>query len=257
MRRIALAVFLLALGTVGGTSCGQGYTEGFDFVRTATVPLGRRSTFIVDAPLELEVVGQPRSTDLVYHLAATMTASTASIAQTLSEAVKLKTEEIESNGIALTFEGVAPSDGRISGRLRIWLPEDMDLQVIGRGGPVLVSDIGGDIGINAATHTRVVNAGGSVRVGVEQGNAIVSALALPGSIIELATNTGDAQVSLPSRPSVVLQAQAGGGGQIFIRHPGLPRYAGGDLPYGAVVNGGLSQVVLTTRIGNIVVDAGL
>ncbi len=257
MRRILPAAVLLAAGLAVGTSCGTGYTESFELVRTGTVAVGQNTTFVVNSPFELTVLGQPRSTDLVYKLTATLTASTATRARTLAEAVTLSTEQVDGGGLQLLFEGAEPNEGQIAGLLEIRIPEDMDVQLIARGGPVLVQNIEGSINVNAATGALVEGATGSVRVGVERGNAIVRSQALPGSVIEVATNAGDAQVSLPSRPSVALQAQAGGGGQIFIQHPGLPQYAGGDLPYGAVVNGGLSQVVLTTRVGNIVIDANL
>jgi hypothetical protein len=246
------ALLMLALAALGG--CGETYTEEVSFVRTSTVPLGQQTTLVVDAPLPLEVVGRRRSTDLVYHLDATMTASTASIAVRLAEAARVKTE-LEGLEARLEFEGFEPDGGRISGgRLRVWVPDDMDVQLVGRGGPVDVSAILGDVDVVGATHARVVGAEGSVRVAVDQGNAIAEVAARPGSIVELATNRGDVQVLLPAAPSVTVQARADNGA-ILVRHPNLPRYAGGGLPYGAVVNGGLSQVVLTSVAGNVVIDA--
>ena len=130
----------------------------------------------------------------------------------------------------------------------------MDVSLVGRGGPVDVVDVGGAIDAVGATHTRITGATGSVRLRVDQGNAIAEVAALPGNTVQLATNSGDVQVILPARPSVAIAAQTGSGA-ILIRHPGLPRYPGGGLPYAANVNGGLAQVVLQTSAGNVVVDS--
>lgn len=256
MRRLLLAALLATLGIAGSTSCGETYSSGYDFVRTATVSLGQQVAFIVDAPVQLVVMGQPRSTDLIYNLSATVTASSATVARNLAELVKITTEEVEPNAIRLTVEGLEPGQSSIEGLLQVWLPQDMHLIATAQTGPLLVSEMHGDMNLNAATSARVQGAKGSVRVAVENGNAIVSTQALPSTLIEVYTNSGDAQVLLPGQPSVSLQAQAGGGGQILVRHPAMPRHVATDLPYGTVVAGGLCQVVMSTRIGNIAIDVG-
>jgi len=253
VRALAFAIAAAGLLTLGLGACGEGYSSEYSFVRTATVTLGQQTNFVLEAPVQVLVTGQPRSTDLVYELRATVTASTTTVARALSEAVTLKTEDTDSRGIRLVFEGADLTDGKISGFLRVWIPEDMDVSLVGRGGPVDVVDMAGALDLVGATHTRVTGATGPVRVRVDQGNAIAEVAALPGNTVELRTNAGDVQAILPPRPSVAIQAQTGNGA-ILVRHPGLPAYPGGDLPYGAVVNGGLAQVVLQTSVGNVVLD---
>ncbi len=256
MRRLLLAALLTALGIAGATSCGETYRSGYDFVRTGTIALGQQTAFIIDAPVQLVIMGQPRSTDLIYDLSATVTASSATVARSLTELVKITTEDVEPNAIRLVVEGLVPGQSNVEGLLQVWLPQDMHLIATAQTGPLLVTEMHGDMNLNAATHTRVQGAKGSVRVAVQSGSAVVSTQALPSTLIELYTGTGDAQVLLPRQPSVNLQAEAGGGGQILVRHPAMPRHVATDLPYGAVVSGGLCQILMKTRAGNIAIDVG-
>lgn len=253
MHRLLILSGLLLVAGLASMSCGDGFTQQHSFVQTSTIPLGRQTTLVVDSPVALVVRGHPRSTDLVYELDATVTASTVLVARELSEGITITTEDLEPSGIQLIVSGVDFRNGRLEGTLEVTVPQDMDLVAVGRGGPLEVHDIAGNLDIDAATHVVVTGAEGSVDVGVERGNAIVTASALPGSNINLRTRTGDVQLVLPQLPSVSLQAQAGGGGGISVLHRRLPPYVGGGLPYGAVVGGGLSQVLLTTEIGNIVI----
>lgn len=254
MRAAAAGLVLVCLLLAGLGGCGEVFTGRHDFTRTATIALGRQTTFLVESPVQLVVMGNRRSTDLVYELRGTMTASTSSAAITLADAVEVTTEEADDNAIRLIVEGTAPREGRIEGGLlRVWLPDDMDVGLVGLGGPVDVENVAGAVDVVSASHGRVTGSSGSVSVRVNSGNAVANLPIANGNPVLLATNAGDVQLALPSRPSVAISAQATGG-TILIRHPGLPRHPGGDLPYGAVVNGGLSQVILTSNQGNVVID---
>ena len=253
------SVLLAALASAGGlavlgTSCGAEYTGAHDFVRTATVALDRETTFIVDAPVDLVVEGHPRSSDLVYTLKATATASTASAAQALAEAVVLETVAVEPRGIRLVMKGMEPKNGLVRGVLRVQLPDDMDLFLVGRGASVNVDAMEGDMEVAALGHARVDGAVGNVKLGSQSGNALLSASPLPGSIIEVLAVRGDVQLSLPAVVSAQIQATPGGGGQVVIRHPGLPAGLGGTAAYAVVVGGGLSLISLVTQAGNIVIQ---
>ena len=68
---------------------------------------------------------------------------------------RLSTEEVDGGGLQLLIEGAEPSDGRLGGVLEIFIPDDMDVQLVGRGGPVFVRNVGGAIIVNAATGALV------------------------------------------------------------------------------------------------------
>lgn len=254
MRRLFFAGSAVSLLTLALGACGETYSAQATFVRTSTVPLGQETAFLVDSPVRVTLIGQPRSSDLVYHLEGTITASTTTVAQGLADEIEVETEAPDVRTTQLVIRGTDFDDGTISAHLRIWVPEDMDVGVVARNGTLDIVDIGGDIDALSASHGKIVGATGSVELGVDRGNAIAEVSALPGSTISVATNTGDVQVILPPRPSVALSAQTNQGA-ILVRHPQLPAYPGGGLPYGVQVNGGLSQVTLTAGIGNVVIDS--
>lgn len=256
MRRAALGLATLALAAVALAlpACGESFTAASEVVRSATVSVGRATTFVVDSPVPLLVTGVGRSTDVVYELTGVMTASTASVATELAEAVALSVETLDPQGIQLVFENAEPRNGRLQGELRIWLPDDMDVVIFGNGGTVDVDRIEGNIDVNAIGQTRVLGAVGSVSVGVEAGAALVQTSALPGTVVDLRTRGGDIVLELPTRVSAQIVASAGGMGQIAQRHPNLPPYVGGGFDYVTTVGGGLSDIRLTTGSGNIFIQ---
>jgi hypothetical protein len=255
IQRRTLAVALLggAALALAGPSCGSGFTESAEVVRTATIALGRETTFLVDIPVDLVVEGHPRSTDLVYTLKATVTASTASVAQGLAEAVKLSTQAEDARGIRLVAEGLEPKNGQVRGVLKVQLPDDMDLFLIGHA-TVEVHEVEGALQVAAAGHALVEGAVGNVSVGSQAGNALVAVNPLPGSLVEILAVRGDVQLTVPTAVSAQVVASPGGGGQLVVRHPAFPTPLNPAAPYAVSVGGGLSQITLTTQVGNIVIQ---
>lgn len=254
LQRAGLATLGLCALALAGPSCGTAYTETVDVVRTATVALDRENTLIVNVPVDVVVEGHPRSSDLVYTLKVTVSASTAAAAETLAKAVVVRTEAVQPGGIQVVVEGLEPRNGQVLGELKVVVPDDLDLSLVSSRGTLSVLEVEGAMQLGAMSHVSVDGAAGSVNAGSQQGNVLVSTGLMPGSVVDLLSVSGSIQLTLPSVVSAQIQATPGGGGQVYIQHPGLPAGLGGTAPYGATVGGGLSLVKLVAQAGNIVIQ---
>lgn len=222
---------------------------------TSTVTLSRQAVLELQSPLTLGIEGLPRTNELMLDVEAVATASSATVAQELVDALEFQIEEVDTRTLRITGEGFQPNNGTITGILIVQLPEDMDLNVFGAGGPVQIFDMTGDITVNAITDTQIVRSSGDVVVRVEQGVILVESELDPGTRVDAQTGAGDVQLTLPSFISAQVAAQTQQG-TIFVTHPSLPAPIQG-LAYGTIVGGGLSGIVLVTGRGNILIQSGL
>ncbi len=250
--RWAAAALALAAAASLGAAPGCDGGPAFPATRslTSTVALGSERALVVDAPTEVRVEGDRRRDEVSVALEATVTASAASTAARLAAALEVEVDRTRPGVLQLRL--AAPEAASLGGRLTVRVPADLDLGVVGRGGPVDVLGMERGVDVVAATHARVEGALGSVRVRVERGNALVSSALSPGTVADLEVGVGDVQLTLPARPSAAIEASAGGGGSVQVGHPALPR-AFGVQPYRAAVNGGLGAARLVARAGNVVI----
>lgn len=243
----ALGITAMAAG-----ACEQG--EQFEASRswTSTVTLGQQRILEIHAPVTLGIEGLPRTSELVLDMEAVATASSATVARQLVDNLDWTIDD-DGRRLRVTGDNFQPNQGTIQGVLIVRLPDDMDLEVFGLGGPVQIFDVEGDITVNAATHTELVRTSGNATVRLEQGNALIDSAVSPGSVIDVVVNAGDVQLTAPLTVSAQIGAVTNQG-QIFIRHAGLPNPIQG-LPYQVTVGGGLSRVSLGTRRGNILIQS--
>lgn len=218
---------------------------------TATVTLTSEDILAIDSAVTLKIHGEPRIDEIYATLDATVTASTSTRAEQIAS--KLSIDVTRSNN-TVTIKIPIPTETILQGELRLRVPSDLKIDAIERGDHVDIDGMEDDLRVFSESSVRIIGAQHDVNVGVNHGNAILETELDPGSRIELATNSGDLQLTVPISISADVIALVKTNGTIVTNHPQLPPFRGQPgQAYHVRIGDGLSSVSLQTGVGNIVI----
>jgi hypothetical protein len=252
VRRFGCWIAAVALVAIG-TGCNEGGLKTASRTLTATVTLSLEDTLAIDSAVALVVEGQGRINEIYATLEATVTASTSSRAEELASRLSIQVQRRER-----TVSILIPvrMDTVLTGKLSLRVPSDLKIDALARGATNDITGMDEEIRVMALSHTKIVGAKQDVIVGVARGNALVSADLDPGSSVELVTENGDIQLTMPQNVSTDLSALVRSNGVVIPNHPQLPPYRGNPgQTYHVRIGEALSTVSLETGVGNIAIGA--
>lgn len=241
----------LAVALAFGAAC-NGSSGTAERTITGMVAIDGANTLLVDSVVEVIVEGDRGKTNIAYELDAVVTASTATVANRIADRLVVGVDRPSEDVVRVRIEPL--TNGTIAGQLRLIIPDDLELGVTQRGAQVTVEDMDGTVQVDSVGAVRVVDPGGYVSVGVQNGNVIIESSLPPGFVTEAVTRRGDLQLIVPSQISASFSATPGGMGNVLVNHPALPRPLA-NRPYEAIVNGGLNTVRLSTMNGSVIIQA--
>lgn len=249
-RTTLLVAFLGGATAIASVGCEAGEVGSHLRSFTSTVSLSLEQAVFIIAPVSIEVV-RSRRTDILITVDAVVTASTATVARQVAEALAIEISRPDSNAVIINLP--APTNGTLAGGMHVEVPGDIDVDVRSNNVAV-VRGVERRVQAVASNGVEVEGARGSVTVVVNSGPAIVESLLEGGATVDVTVGSGDLLLRLPSRMSADVNATIGDKGEVLIEHPALPAPLGiGKTRYRATVNGGLSLVRALTTVGRIVI----
>lgn len=244
--RLFVPLVVAAAGTaVWGLGCEAGDTASFEQTLTSTVTIGNASGLRVDTILALSVVGERRD-DILVRLEATLTASSVEAAEQLLSRYQIQSQVADA---VVEIIIAPPEDGVLSGTAEVRTPQDLDLRVLERSGPLQIDRMEGAIVADSVGATTVLRAESDVVLRIENGAAFVDTALRASNRIDVGVGTGNVQLNLPTPLNARIQAESSAG--VVSNHPELPSRPA-SVPYLQTVGGGAASVVATTRSGSVV-----
>lgn len=241
---LAGSALLAGAGLVG---CGEAESFSRFVAQTSTVAVGNASVIRIVAPVLVDVAALRTGSDLNLTLKATLTASTASRAEALSDLVRVEVTT-PSDGVRLVSIVGLGAEDRVTGTLEIAMPKALDVAIeAGPGGRVRAME--GDVQVVSNAGAEVYDATGSIVV-TTGGGALIDSLMLQSTSVRVQAS-GPIELRLPPVPSVSLSAASGASAAVVVTHPALPAVLGQKTQYQAVVNGGLATATLQSVSGNV------